>query len=62
MNEKSWKELLKTVHYSIEYGVNCNDLTLGELAENIEFAINKFAKENGLPEHDFDQEYEDIKW
>lgn len=61
MNE-SWKELLKTVHHAFEYGFHCNDMTEGEMEEDISFALNKFAKENGLPEHDFDQEYEEIEW
>lgn len=60
--EKSWKELLKTVHHAIEYTCHCNDMTLGELEEDVTFALNKFAKENGLPEHDFDQDYEDVQW
>ena len=55
----SWYELIKAVHYSIEYGVNCNDLSSHELADNIEFALDKFAKENGLPVHDWDTDYEE---
>lgn len=55
---KSWAELIKAVHYSIEYGVNCNDLSSHELAENIESALDKFAKENGLSVHDWETEYE----
>lgn len=56
---KSWAELVKAVHYNIEYGINCNDLSSHELAENIEFALDKFARENGLPEHDWDTGYEE---
>ena len=54
-----WEELCKMVHYSIEYGVNCNDLSSHELAENITFALDRFAKKNGLPEHDWDADYEE---
>lgn len=56
---KSWADLIKAVHYSIEYGVNCNDLSSHELAENIEVALDKFAKENALPIHDWETEYEE---
>ena len=55
-----WEELCKMVHYSIEYGVNCNDLSSHELAENITFALDRFAKKNGLPEHPWDDYYEDL--
>lgn len=54
-----WEELVKMVHYSIEYGVNCNDLSSHELAENITFALDRFAKKNGLPAHDWDADYEE---
>lgn len=56
---EDWEELCKMVHYSIEYGVNCNDLSSHELAENITFALDRFAKKNGLPEHDWDAGYEE---
>lgn len=56
---EDWEELVKMVHYSIEYGVNCNDLSSHELAENITFALDRFAKKNGLPEHDWDADYEE---
>ncbi len=58
--EEGWKELCKAVHYSIEYGVNCNDLSSHELAENITFALDKFAKDNHLPVHDWDTDYETL--
>ena len=56
---EDWEELCKMVHYSIEYGVNCNDLSNHELAENITFALDRFARRNGLPEHDWDADYEE---
>lgn len=54
-----WYDLIKDVHYAIEYGVNCNDLSSHELAENIEFALDRFAKKNSLPVHDWETEYEE---
>lgn len=54
-----WKELIKTVHHAFEYGFHCNDMTHGEIEEDISFALNKFAKENGLPVHDWDTDYEE---
>ena len=56
---EDWEELVKMVHYSIEYGVNCNDLSSHELAENITFALDQFAEKNGLPVHDWDADYEE---
>lgn len=53
-----WYDLIKDVHYAIEYGVNCNDLSSHELAENIEVALDRFAKQNNLPVHDWETEYE----
>ena len=47
---KGFEELCKTVHHAFEYGFQCNDIS---------FALNKFARENNLPEHDFDADYEE---
>lgn len=49
-----WQEAINKVKRAIEYGVNCNDLTLGELAEEIEFAFDDIARKNGLPEIDWE--------
>lgn len=54
-----WEELLKTVHHAFEYGLHCNDMTFGEIEDDISFALDKFAKENGLPVHDWDTDYEE---
>lgn len=54
-----WEELVKTVHHAFEYGLHCNDMTFGEIESDISFALDKFAKENGLPVHDWDTDYED---
>jgi hypothetical protein len=58
MNE-SWNELVKKVHYVIAYFIHANDLSDSEAEEDIEFALDQFAKKNGLPEHDWDTDYED---
>lgn len=55
----SWYELIKTVHHAFEYGLHCNDMTFGEIEEDISSALDKFAKENNLPVHDWNTEYED---
>lgn len=49
-----WQEAIKRVKYAIEYGVNCNDLSLGELADEICFAMDTLAKLNGEPEIDWE--------
>lgn len=54
-----WDELVKTVHHAFEYGLHSNDMTFGEVEEDIAFALDKFAKENGLQVHDWDTYYED---
>ena len=55
-----WEELIKTVHHAFEYGLHCNDMTYEEVEEDIAFALNRFATKNGLPEHPWDTEYEDL--
>lgn len=55
----AWEELVKTVHHAFEYGLHCNDMTFGEIEEDISFALDKFAKKNGLPVHDWDTDYEE---
>ena len=56
---EGWDELIKTVHHAFAYGLECNDMNHGEVEEDIAFALDRFAKKNGLPEHDWDTEYED---
>ena len=62
MNEltQDWNELVKKVHYVIAYFIHANDLSDSEAEEGIEFALDQFAKKHGLPEHDWDAEYEEI--
>jgi hypothetical protein len=35
-------------------------MTHGEVIGDISFALDQFAKKHGLPEHDWDTEYEEI--
>lgn len=58
-NIEDWEELVKTVHHAFEYGLHCNDMTFGEIESDISFALDKFAKGNNLPVHDWDTDYED---
>ncbi len=61
MNEltQDWNELVKKIHYVIAYFIHANDLSDSEAEEDIEFALDQFAKKIGLPEHDWDTEYEE---
>lgn len=54
-----WEELCKMVHHAFAYGLECNDMTHGEVISDIAFALDRFAKKNGLPEHDWDADYEE---
>ena len=56
---EDWEELVKMVHHAFEYGFHCNDMTHGEVEDDISFALDRFAKKNGLPEHDWDADYEE---
>lgn len=54
-----WNELIKTVKHAWEYGIHCNDMTLGEIEEDISSALDRFAKANGLPEINWEEEEND---
>jgi len=54
-----WNALIKTVHRAFAYGLECNDMTHGEVEDEIAFALDQFALKNGLPVHDWNTEYED---
>lgn len=58
-SEDGWKELCKQVHHAFAYGLECNDMTHGEVEEDIAFAMDQFAKKCGLPVHDWDTGYEE---
>lgn len=51
-----WNELIKTVKHAWQYGVHCNDMTLGEIEDDISTALDRFAKANGLPEVNWEEE------
>ena len=51
-----WNELIKTVKHAWQYGIHCNDMTLGEIEEDISSALDRFAKANGLPEINWEEE------
>lgn len=55
----AWYELVKQVHHAFAYGLECNDMTHGEVEEAIAFALDQFAGKNGLPVHDWNIEYEE---
>lgn len=55
-----FEELCKTIHHAFAYGLESNDMTHGEVISDISFALNKFAKENNIPEYDFDADYNDL--
>ncbi|WP_295001970.1 hypothetical protein [uncultured Fibrobacter sp.] len=54
-----WSELVKKVHYVIAYFIHANDLSDSEAEEDIEFSLDQFARKCGLPEHDWDTDYEE---
>jgi hypothetical protein len=59
-----WEEFVRKIKYNIEYGFHCNDLSFNDMEDDICFAIDKLAKENGLPPvdweaRDFEEENDD---
>lgn len=54
-----WNELIKTVKHAWQYGIHCNDMTLGEIEEDISSALDRFAKANDLPEVNWEEEEND---
>ena len=59
-DDNGWDELCKRLHYVIAYFIHANDLSTSEAEEEICFAMDKFAKQNGLPAHDWDTDYETL--
>lgn len=57
---RHWSELVKKVHYVIAYFIHSNDLSTSEAEEEICFAMDEFAKKCGLPEHPWDDDYEEL--
>ena len=58
--KSEWDYVVKMVHHAFEYGFHCNDMTFGEIEDDIAFALDKFAKAAGFPEHDWDADYEEM--
>ena len=56
---EDWEELCKMVHHAFECGFHCNDMTHEEVEDDISFALDRFARKNGLPEHDWAADYEE---
>lgn len=52
----SWQELIRVVKHAWEYGIHSNDMTLGEIEEDISGALNRFAKEMNLPQVNWEEE------
>ena len=52
---EGWQELINQVKRVIEYGLHCNDMTYGEIEDDICFALEEYAKKNGLPEPEWDE-------
>lgn len=53
-----FKEAVERVKYAIEYGLHCNDLSFGELEDEICFAFDQLAEKNGEPEIDWEYQEE----
>jgi hypothetical protein len=58
--EQEWHELCKRVHHAFQYGFHCSDMTHGEMESDISFAIDQFARKHGLPEYDWDTDYDEM--
>ena len=55
---KGFDEAVKKIKYDIEYGFHCNDLSFGEMEDDICFIFDKLAKENGMPPINWEEEDE----
>lgn len=53
--DADWKELIRVVKHAWEYGIHCNDMTLGEIEEDISVALDKFAQSRGLTKIDWEE-------
>lgn len=54
-----FQEAVKRVKHAIEYGFHCNDMTHGEVEDDLCFAFDQLAKKNGEPEIDWEWHEED---
>ena len=53
--DADWNELIRVVKHAWEYGIHSNDMTLGEIEEDISVALDKFAQSRGLPKIDWEE-------
>lgn len=56
-----WEEAVKRIKYNIEYGFHCNDLSYHDMEDDICFIFDKLAKDNGLPEIDWEYHEEETE-
>jgi hypothetical protein len=58
INQKieGFEEAVNHIKYAIRYGLHCNDLTFGEIEDEICFALDLIASKNNLPEIDWEEE------
>lgn len=49
-----WEEFVRKIKYNIEYGFHCNDLSFNDMEDDICFAIDQLAEQNGLPPVDWE--------
>lgn len=61
MEIKGWNEFVKRVMWVIENSCHTNDASKNETESDLCFAVDQLAKENGMPEPewDYDKLYED---
>lgn len=53
---RGWEEFVRKIKYNIEYGFHCNDLSFNDMEDDICFAIDHLAEQNGLPPVDWEAE------
>lgn len=60
---KGWEEFVKRVMWVIENTCHTNDASKGETEDDLCFAVDELAKENGMdaPDWDFDKLYQELK-
>ncbi len=58
---EGFDEAVKRVKHAIEYGFHCNDMSFGEIEEDICFAFDQLAKKNGEPPIDWEWREEETE-
>jgi hypothetical protein len=48
------EDAIEMIKHAFEYGFHCNDMTHGEVEEDISFAVNKILKHYGHAPVDWD--------